>query len=108
MTSMSFTTDPIYRPSAASENAMRIIEEAEYGGGDVFDCIRTMQRIRPRNAEDWISEWSKTAKINQDLADEAMKKGHLITARKYYLNAYNYYRHASFFILMMDKRKVDY
>ncbi len=108
MTSMSFTTDPIYRPSAASENAMRIIEEAEYGGGDVFDCIRTIQRIRPGNAEDWISEWSRTAKINQDLADEAMKKGHLITARKYYLNAYNYYRHASFFILMMDKRKADY
>ncbi len=108
MTSMSFTTDPIYRPSAWSENVMRIIEEAEYGGGDVFDCIRTIQRIRPGNAGDWISEWSRTAKINQDLADEAMKKGHLITARKYYLNAFNYYRHAAFHILPREKQKADY
>lgn len=105
---MSFTTDPIYRPSAASENIMRIIEEAEYGGGDVFDCIRTIQRIRPGNAEDWINEWSRTARVDQERAEEAMKKGHLITARKYFLNAYNYYRHASFFILMTDKRKAEY
>lgn len=108
MTSMSFTTDPIYRPSAASENAMRIIEEAEYGGGDVFDCIRTMQKIRPGNMEDWISEWTKIAKISKEKGDEAMKKGHLLTARKSYLNAYNYYRHGSFFILMMDPRKAEY
>lgn len=104
---MSFTTDPIYRPSAASENVMRIIEEAEYGGGDVFDCIRTIQRIRPGNAEDWVNEWANTAKLDKERADKAMKEGHLITARKYYMNAYNYYRHATFFIPAKEKRKIE-
>lgn len=108
MTSLAFTTDPIYRPSAASENIMRIIEEAEYGGGDVFDCIRTIERIRPGNSEDWINEWSNTGKVDQARAEDAVKAGHMITARKYYLNAYNYYRHASFFIPASDKRKADF
>lgn len=108
MTSMSFTTDPVYRPSAWSENVMRILEEAEYGGGDVFDCIRTLQRIRPGNMEDWISEWSKLADHYRDRAEKAMRDNHRITARKFYLNAYNYYRHASFHILPLEKRKAEF
>lgn len=108
MTSMSFTTDPIYRPSPASENIMRIIQEAEYGGGDVFECIRAIQNIRPGNKEDWVNEWAKIGKESEEKAENAMKLKHEVTARKYYLNAYNYYRHAAFYLSVSDKRKSEY
>lgn len=108
MSYASFTTDPVYRPSAYSENIMRILEEAEYGGGDVLDCIRTLQQIRPGNMDDWISEWTKIAEKTEAKAEEELKSGHALSARRSLLSAYNYYRHASFHILPLDPRKAAY
>lgn len=108
MTSLSILTDPIYRPSAASENIMRIIQEAEYGGGDVFEVFRAIQNIRPGNKEDWINEWAKIGKMSAEKAEKAMKANHVMTGRKMYLNSYNYYRHAGFYLPVSDKRKADY
>lgn len=108
MSYLSFLTDPVYRPSAWSENVMRIIEEAEFGGGDVFECVRTLQKIRPGNREDWYTEWSSIAKSSEDAANEALAKGNRVTARKAYLRAFSYYRNSQYYLRLSDKRKVEY
>jgi dipeptidyl aminopeptidase/acylaminoacyl peptidase len=87
---------------------LRIFEEAEYGGGDVFECLRTLQRIRPGNNEDWYREWNNIAGSSEALAKEAEGEGFTATARRGYMRAYNYYRIAQFYLNVGDDRKVEF
>ena len=103
-----FPIENIYRPSAWSDMILRIFEEAEYGGGDTFECLRTLQRIRPNNNEDWYREWSNIAGSSEALANQAMREGLSATARRGYMRAYNYYRIAQFYMNVGDEKKVEY
>jgi dipeptidyl aminopeptidase/acylaminoacyl peptidase len=102
-----FAIDKIYRPSAEADFTLRILEEAENEGGEVFECLRTMQQIRPGNREDYYTAWYRIAEETEKVARDAEGKAHLVTARRAYLRAYNYYRLAHFHISLSDKRKVE-
>lgn len=107
MSYFSFLIDPIYRPSAWSEMTLRIFEEAEFSGGDVFDCQRTLSKIRPGNLEDWYTEWYKIGKQKENDGDERLKDGHEVSAKQDFLHAYNYYRLSYFYMSNNDERKKE-
>ena len=107
MSYFSFLIDPVYRPSAFSEMTLRIFEEAEYQGGEFFDCQRTLSKIRPGNLEDWYNEWYKIGEEKAQEGERNLKSGHNISAKQNFLHAYNYYRLSYFYMSNRDKRKLD-
>jgi pimeloyl-ACP methyl ester carboxylesterase len=65
---------------------------------DLGEVMTTAARVTDGDYDSWFSEWSATAAVAQTLADEALRGGHVVTARKAYLRASEYWRQAFFFI----------
>jgi dipeptidyl aminopeptidase/acylaminoacyl peptidase len=87
---------------------LRIFEEAENEGGETFECLRTLARIRPGTfKEDWYAEWYAIGEKVARMGEQALKEGHHVSARKAFLRAYNYYRLSYFYMSGKDSRKKE-
>jgi Prolyl oligopeptidase family len=62
-----------------------------YGAADAGEILATADRIREGDFESWYQEWYATAAGVQQQADEAAAAGHVVSARRAYLRAANYY-----------------
>jgi dienelactone hydrolase len=65
---------------------------------DIGEALATAARTTGGDYDSWFTQWSTTAAAAQSLADEARGRGHLVTARKGYLRASEYWRQSFFFI----------
>jgi dienelactone hydrolase len=58
------------------------------------DQLEVAHRMKPFDLESWITEWTRVAQRNEQLAEKFAGDGHKITANEYYLRASNFYREA--------------
>lgn len=84
---------------------LRLVAEAQQGGGDVFDIARTCRGIEPGNKEAWETAWLKLAREIEAEAKEALARGNERTARDKFFHANQYYRMADVFLTAADNDK---
>lgn len=77
---------------------LRLLGESTSGAADIGEVISTAERIKEGDFKSWCDEWSKTARELNKIADECYSKGHMVSAKKAYLRASNYYRTAEFYL----------
>lgn len=65
---------------------------------DLGEALATASRTTAGDYDSWFTEWSATAAVASALADDALERGHEVTARKAYLRASEYWRQSFFFI----------
>jgi len=65
---------------------------------DLGEALATASRTVAGDYDSWFAEWSQTAAAARSLGDEALDRGSLVTARKAYLRASEYWRQSFFFI----------
>jgi pimeloyl-ACP methyl ester carboxylesterase len=87
-----------FRDQAFSFELLRAIGYAPYGGADVGECLATAGRINEGDLESWHAEWRGTADRVRAIAEAALARRHVISAREGFLRASNYYRTAEFFL----------
>lgn len=58
------------------------------------DQLEVAQRMRPFDLESWITEWTRVAERNEQLAEKFASEGFKVSANEYYLRASNFYREA--------------
>jgi pimeloyl-ACP methyl ester carboxylesterase len=84
----------------------RALGETQEGGGAVSECFQAASRMIPGDKESWHVEWMRVADRNRNRGDDAEQGGHIRTAMKCWLRAANYYRHADFWLLPDDPRRL--
>jgi predicted alpha/beta-fold hydrolase len=85
----------------------RFLGLATYNGAEIGECFQTAHLIEEGNNESWITEWTKTARHVEGLAEKSLAGGHKISAREAFLRATTYYQAAFFLILDRDPRKAE-
>src|SRR5205085_1770159 len=80
--------------------------ETQEGGGAVGECFQAASRMVPGDKESWHLEWMRVADRNRNRGGEAERRGHLRTAMNCWLRAANYYRHADFWLMPDDPRRL--
>jgi alpha-beta hydrolase superfamily lysophospholipase len=68
------------------------------GEADLGECLATARRITDGDFESWYTQWNATALHFQAVADRALARHHLVTARDAYYRIATYYRTAEFFL----------
>ena len=90
---------------------MRTLCYQVYGGASTGEVLRVAGELNKRGntRENWITLWTEQGEHCEKLADEAMQKGHTITARNAYLRAYTYLWAAEFYYEFADlKEHLDF
>jgi dipeptidyl aminopeptidase/acylaminoacyl peptidase len=77
---------------------LRALSYTAYGGADIGECFETAKNIKEGNRDSWYDAWTKTAERMRQDAEESLKGGHNVSARRSYLRASNYYRAAEFYV----------
>jgi dienelactone hydrolase len=65
---------------------------------DLGEVMATAARTKSGDYDSWFNEWSATAKVARELGDAALRGGHVVTARKAFLRASEYWRQSFFFL----------
>lgn len=70
-----------------------------YGGASVGEIVYIVNEIKQRGGRrgDYIDVWAEQGRRVATLATEALARGQRLTARTYFLRAYNYLRAAEFY-----------
>ncbi len=58
------------------------------------DALEVAQRMKPFDLESWITEWTRAAEKNEQMAEKFAADGFKVTANEYYLRAAGFYRDA--------------
>ncbi len=58
------------------------------------DALEVAQRMKPFDLDSWITEWTRVAEKNEEMADKFAAEGYKITANEYYVRAAGFYRDA--------------
>ncbi|MBZ5697319.1 MAG: alpha/beta hydrolase [Acidobacteriia bacterium] len=58
------------------------------------DQLEVAQRMKPFDLESWITEWTRIAEKNEQMAEKFATDGYKVTANEYYLRASTFYREA--------------
>ena len=70
---------------------------------DLGEVFTTAARVTQGDYDSWFTEWSAAAEVAESHAEEALRGGHVVTARKAFLRASEYWRQSYFFI----RRDID-
>lgn len=73
-------------------HVLRLVAEAQQGGGDVFDIARLCRGLEPDDKEGWQRGWLSLAETTEASAGQALAAGHKQTAMQHYFHANQYYR----------------
>ena len=84
---------------------LRLIAQAPYGGSDLGETLRTVERIQPGDGPGWVAAWQALGGQTEEGARAARDRGHAATARGGFFRASAYYRQADFFLSGDDERK---
>lgn len=84
---------------------LRLVAQAQQGGGDVFDIARTCSKIEPSDKEGWEREWLALAQESEAKAKKALAAKHNQTAMEYFFHANQYYRMSDVFLTIAQESK---
>jgi dienelactone hydrolase len=84
---------------------LRLVAQAQQGGGDVFDIARTCAKIEPGDKNRWEREWLDLAQTTEAKAKEALAAGHDHTAMQKFFHANQYYRMSDVFLTIAEEAK---
>src|SRR5688500_12494148 len=73
-------------------HTLRLVAQAQQGGGDVFDIARAMKNVEAGDKDGWERAWLELAQKTEARAREASDAGRAGTAKQYFFHASNYYR----------------
>jgi dipeptidyl aminopeptidase/acylaminoacyl peptidase len=84
---------------------LRLVAQAQEGGGDVFDIARTCAQIEPGDKSGWEREWLELAQTTEAKGKQALRAGHRQTAMQHFFHANQYYRMSDVFLTMAEEPK---
>ena len=84
---------------------LRLVAQAQQGGGDVFDIARACARIEPGDKDGWEREWLNLAQQIENKGKEALAAGHRDTAIQHFFHANQYYRMSDVFLTIAQESK---
>jgi hypothetical protein len=79
------------------EQFRRSLSAAARGCADLGEALTVADRITPGDVASWAAEWTATADAVSAEADASHEGGDVVSARRAYLRAAEYYRQAFFF-----------
>jgi dipeptidyl aminopeptidase/acylaminoacyl peptidase len=79
-------------------HTLRLVAEAQQGGGDIFDIARLCRDIEPGDKQRWERAWLELAGRTEAKAKAALASGHTHTAMKFFFHANQYYRMSDVFL----------
>lgn len=88
----------IFEDDQFASKVLGVLGDTAFKAADIGEVVSTAQKIKEGDYQSWCDEWTKTAKRLQKVAEDSYSDGHLISARKAYLRASNYYRIAEFYL----------
>jgi len=74
----------------------RTMEYMVEKAAEIGECLYAAKRIDETDGESWIKEWAALAERVEKIGEEALEKGHTISAREAFWRATNYYRAAEY------------
>ena len=86
-------------------HTLRLVAQAQQGGGDVFDIARAMKDVEAGDKDAWERAWLDLAQKTEARAKEALAAGHLGTAKQYFFHASNYYRMSDVLLTIAEEPK---
>ncbi len=81
---------------------LRLVAEAQAGGGDVFDIARLCRGIEPGDKAVWEQAWRGLAAETEIKAKQALAKGHQRTAMQFFFAANQYWRMSDVFLTIAE------
>jgi len=88
-----------FQPSGPFESqTLRLVAEAQQGGGDVFDIARLCRNLKPGDKEGWERAWLGLAEATEAKAERALQSGHTRTGMQNFFHANQYYRMSDIFL----------
>lgn len=78
-----------------SAELVKILAAAQDGGSTVAECWLTLSRLDYHADSSWPQEWIRSATVSEVRAEASYLRGSLVTARRNWLRAMNYYRAAA-------------
>jgi dienelactone hydrolase len=73
-------------------HVLRLVAEAQQGGGDLFEIGRLCERLEPDDRESWERGWLELAQRTETTAQQALAAEHKESARDKFFHANQYYR----------------
>ena len=67
--------DFFFPTDAMGSQTLRLVAEAQQGGGEVFDIARLCRDLDPNDKKGWERAWLDLARRTEDNAREACPKG---------------------------------
>jgi dienelactone hydrolase len=87
---------------------LRLLGAAQEGGALVAECFLAASRIDQKDrADSWYREWIGIADLNNERANIAFERGHVLTAQSNWLRAINYYQASTFALDAADEKRQD-
>jgi len=84
---------------------LRLVAEAQHGGGDVFDIARLCRDLELDDKDGWERGWLHLAESTENKAKHALTSGHKRTAMEYFFQANQYYRMSDVYLTGADMAK---
>jgi pimeloyl-ACP methyl ester carboxylesterase len=91
----------LFQDDSFSFETLRAAGFSVDGGSDISEILVTASKISEGDEEAWHREWKALAQRVHRIGQDALAKGHKISAKDAFLRTSNYYRTAEFF------RRVD-
>ena len=86
-------------------HTLRLVAQAQQGGGDVFDIARAMKNVEAGDRDTWERAWLELAQKTETRAQEALSACRLRTAKQYFFHASNYYRMSDVLLTIAEEPK---
>ncbi len=86
-------------------HTLRLVAQAQQGGGDVFDIARAMKNVEAGDKDEWEHAWLELAQKTEARAHQALAAGRRVTARQNFFHASNYYRMSDVLLTVADEPK---
>ena len=84
---------------------LRLVAEAQHGGGDVFDIARLCAGLELDDKAAWERAWLDLAQSTESQAKQALATGHNQTAIEYFFQANQYYRMSDVYLTGAEMAK---
>ena len=86
-------------------HTLRLVAQAQQGGGDTFDIARAMKNVEPGDKVAWENAWLDLAGKLEARAHEALGAKRFRTARQFFFHASNYYRMSDVLLTIAEEPK---
>ena len=86
-------------------HVLRLVAEAQHGGGDIFEIGRLCRNLEPDDRVGWERGWLDLAEQTEARALEALRAGHQQTAMQNFFHANQYYRMSDVLLTAADMAK---